>query len=107
MDKGRVDLWKKLWERKYDMPRSLEGKMRSQNDKKGFAIWNLASCNRDLINNHSFWEVRGDKENFQEEAWKERKKLKNQPKLAEIHQFTNLHGVNTVQNNWCLEAEGH
>lgn len=35
---GGVDLWKTLWERKSDMPRSLEGQLRSQNDKKGSAI---------------------------------------------------------------------
>jgi len=51
---GGVDVWKKLWERKYDMPWSLEGKLRSHSDKKGSAIWNLAIDNRDLINNHNF-----------------------------------------------------
>lgn len=67
---GGVDLWKKLWERKYDMPRSLKGKLRSQNEKKRSAIWNLASANRDLIRDHSFWEVGGgDKANFWEEVW--------------------------------------
>lgn len=67
---GGVDLWKRLWERKYDMHRSLEGNLRSQNDKKGYAIWNLVSANKNLISNHSFWEIRGgDKSNFWEKAW--------------------------------------
>jgi len=51
------------------MPMSLEGKLRSQNEKKGSAIWNLASANRDMIKAHSFWEVKGgDKANFWDEA---------------------------------------
>lgn len=36
------------------MPRSLEGKLRSKNEKKGSAIWNLASANMDLIREHNF-----------------------------------------------------
>lgn len=60
------------------MPRSLPGKFRSQNEKKGFAIWILASANRDLIRLHNFWEFKGgDKSNFWEEAWQQREKLNN------------------------------
>ena len=102
------DLWKKLWERKYEMPRSPEGKLRSQTEKKGCAIWNLVRANRYLIREHSFWEVReGDKENFWEEAWQQREKLNKQPLLQEIHQFTIQTEGNTVRHYWSLESDGY
>lgn len=39
---GGEGLWKKLWEKKYEMTRSPKGKLRSQSEKKGSAIWNMA-----------------------------------------------------------------
>ena len=58
-------MWKKLWEKIYEMARCPEGKLRSQTKRKGSAIWNLARSNRDLIREHSFWEIKkGDKANF-------------------------------------------
>lgn len=90
------------------MPRSLEGKLRSQNEKKGSEIWNLINANRDIIREHNFREVRGgDKATFWEEAWQYRGKINNQPQLKEVHQFTNLHEGNIVLNYWCLEPEGY
>lgn len=47
------------------MPRSLEGKLRLHNNKKGSTIWNLDIDNIMLIGNQGFWEIRGgDKANF-------------------------------------------
>jgi len=73
---GGEDLWKTLWEKKYEMARSPEGKLRSQSEKKGSTIWNLARSNRDLVREHSFWEMReGDKAKFWQEAWQQRETL--------------------------------
>jgi len=51
---GGHDLWKKLWERKYDETGEIEDKLRSMIETRGFAIWNLARGNKDLIREHSF-----------------------------------------------------
>lgn len=64
------------------MPKSPKGNLRSQMENKGSTIWNLARANRDLIREHSFWEIRkGDKEKFWEEAWQQRDKLNQLPQL--------------------------
>jgi len=86
---GGEDLWKSLWEKKYEMARSTEGKLQNQSEKKGSAIWNLTSLNRDLIREHSFGEIReGDKENFWHEAWQQRGTLNQEPQLQDIQQYT-------------------
>jgi len=54
-----------LWEQKYEITRTLEGKLRTLSERKGSTIWNLASMNRALIRDNSFWEIReGDKVDF-------------------------------------------
>jgi len=72
-----------------------------QDNKKGSVIWNLAANNKNLISNHSFWEIRGgDKANFWEEAWQQREKLNSKPQLEEMLQYTNIHREKTVKNFW-------
>lgn len=56
---GGTDVWKKIWEYKYNMPEQTEEKLRIQNTPNGSSIWNLASQNRDLIKQHAFWEIQG------------------------------------------------
>ena len=51
---GGHDLWKFIWERKYQMPRTLPGKLKEDTNPKGSNIWNLATINKDLIWQHIF-----------------------------------------------------
>lgn len=90
------------------MARSPEGKLRSQSEKKGYAIWNLVRSNRDLIREYSFWEIReGDKANLWNEAWQQRGKLRQQPKIQEIYQFTTQMEEDVAWNYWLPEREGY
>lgn len=43
---GGDDLWKFLWEKKYEIVRMLKGKIQTLSKRKSSAIWNLASLNR-------------------------------------------------------------
>jgi len=62
---GGPDLWKVLWERKYDAAGEIEEKLRSTTETRGSAIWNLARGSEDLIREYCFWEIRaGDKTRF-------------------------------------------
>lgn len=73
---GGQDLWKVIWERKYEEIGEPEDKMRSQMKVRGSAIWNLARGNKELIKDYSFWEIRaGDKARFWEESWQQRERL--------------------------------
>ena len=68
--RGGNDLWKEIWRHKYNMPRTTEEILRLEETPKGSTIWDLASQNRDLINNHTFWEIRGGREaRFWDEKW--------------------------------------
>lgn len=78
------------------------------NQKKGSAIWNLARLNRDLIREHSLWEIReGDKANFWKEAWQQRYTLNQQPRLQDIQQFITQMEEDVVQNYWLPERGGY
>ena len=56
---GGADLWKIIWERKYEMPNTTTGKLKVNTTPKGCNVWNLANMNRDLTREHNFWEIRG------------------------------------------------
>eukprot|EP00253_Pinus_taeda_P010652 PITA_10652 len=67
---GGPDLWKVIWERKYDVAGEIEERLRSTTETRGSVIWNLARRSKDLIRDNSFWEIRaGDKAKFWEESW--------------------------------------
>lgn len=51
------------------MPQSAEERLIIQGIPIGYTIWNPTVENRELIRNHSFWEIRGgDKVFFWEES---------------------------------------
>lgn len=51
---GGGDLWKRIWMRKYNMPRRVEDILRYVDPPRGSTIWNMESQNRDIIKNHAF-----------------------------------------------------
>eukprot|EP00253_Pinus_taeda_P011292 PITA_11292 len=70
------DLWKAIWRLKYNMPDTTVDILRQRETPKGSTIWDLARQNRDIVENHIFWEVRGGGEaNFWEEKWQQKEKM--------------------------------
>jgi len=55
---GGNDLWKRIWTQKYNMSASTAERLRAEGIPKGSSIWELASQNRHIVNNHAFWEIR-------------------------------------------------
>ena len=105
---GGQDLWKTLWETKYEMPRSLSKKLKIDVVPKGSMIWNLAAGNRNLIRQHSFWEVRdGTMTLFWEDSWQQREKLFTRLDLAELFLFTNTPHHCFVSNYWTQHQMTH
>jgi hypothetical protein len=73
---GGPDLWKQIWQTKYDMPHTVSGRLNIDRVPKGSSIWNLATTNRNLIRTHSFWEIRDGRTTlFWEESWQQREKV--------------------------------
>jgi len=52
--KGGKDLWMEIWTAKYNMPTTPEEILRKKEVPRGSAIWELASQNRDIINENIF-----------------------------------------------------
>ena len=66
------DLWKAIWKTKYNMPDSNVEILRQRETPKGSTIWDLARQNRDLVEKHTFWEIRGGEEaKFWEDKWQQ------------------------------------
>eukprot|EP00253_Pinus_taeda_P028410 PITA_28410 len=59
--------WAQIWTAKYTNNLPLEERVRMTEISKGSTIWNSAILNRDLIQKHSFWEVK----NGYHREWKE------------------------------------
>jgi len=52
------------------MPETVEGRLRIEEIPKGSSIWELVSQNRDMVNDHDFWEIHGGSSSrFWDEGW--------------------------------------
>eukprot|EP00253_Pinus_taeda_P033781 PITA_33781 len=74
--RGGNDLWKIIWKEKYNMPESAVEILKRKDTPRGSSVWDLARLNRDLVEKHSFWEIRGGEEaNFWEDKWHQKERL--------------------------------
>lgn len=94
---GGRDLWKKLWTRKYNVPKRTEDILGYRDPPKGLAVWNLAAQNENLINQHAFWEIcNGKTIRFWQDSWQQREQMIEKKYLRDIYQYTidrNIHQV--------------
>eukprot|EP00253_Pinus_taeda_P017913 PITA_17913 len=64
--------WAKIWTAKYANNLPLEERIRMSEISKGSTIWNSTILNRDLIQKHSFWEVKdGCTSRFWTDSWQQ------------------------------------
>lgn len=60
------------------MPDSTGEILRQRETPKGSSIWDLARQNRDLVEKHTFWEIRGGEEaKFWEDRWQHKERISN------------------------------
>eukprot|EP00253_Pinus_taeda_P024057 PITA_24057 len=65
-------LWAKFWTAKYTSNLPLEERIRMTETSKGLIIWGSAIMHRELIQNHSFWEVKdGSTARFWTDSWQQ------------------------------------
>eukprot|EP00253_Pinus_taeda_P007421 PITA_07421 len=101
---GGKDVWKKIWELKYNMPESTADKLRIEEVPKGSSIWDLASQNRDVVNQHAFWEIQGGSNaKFWEDGWQQKGKMIEIQTLQEIQQRAKRAGMEYVRDYWTNE----
>jgi len=99
--KGGNDLWKRIWTQKYNMPATTAEILRVEEIPKGSSIWELASQNRNIVNNYAFWEIRGGgNARFWEEGWQQRNKLINIQALQCVQQKSIREGREYVRDYW-------
>eukprot|EP00253_Pinus_taeda_P027819 PITA_27819 len=68
--------WAKHWKEKYTPNCSETDLIQLQEVPEGSPIWNLAKRNRNIIQDHSFWEIRnGNTALFWEDAWQQLPRL--------------------------------
>eukprot|EP00253_Pinus_taeda_P026720 PITA_26720 len=92
-------LWAKIWRAKYANNRPQEELIRFTPTDRGSLIWNAAKQHYQLIQKHSFWEIRnGCTARFWNDAWNqmpslssvfspEANQLRQEQQLATVHQF--------------------
>jgi exonuclease III len=70
--KNPTDLWAKLWRKKYAPNTAENNLIRWNGDAKGSLIWNAAKQNRQLVMQHSFWEIgNGQTALFWQDSWQQ------------------------------------
>lgn len=73
---GGNDVWKRIWNQKYNMPDTTDGRLRAEETPRGSQTWELAIRNRDIVKNYAFWEIwEGNSARFWGDGWKQRDKL--------------------------------
>jgi len=78
--------WARHWKEKYTPDCDTQDLIRVQEILEGSSIWNHAKNNRNLVQEHSFWEIRnGRLAMFWEDAWQQFPKL-DTPQLSTIKQ---------------------
>eukprot|EP00253_Pinus_taeda_P023228 PITA_23228 len=83
--RGGNDLWKIIWKEKYNMPESAVEILKRKDTPRGSSVWDLARLNMDLVEKHSFWEIRGGKEaNFWEDKWHQKERLSSIQGLQQV-----------------------
>eukprot|EP00253_Pinus_taeda_P029073 PITA_29073 len=99
-------LWSKIWRAKYANNRPQEELIRFTPTGRGSLIWNAAKQHYQLIQKHSFWEIRdGHTARFWNDAWNqmpslssvfspEVNQLRQEQQLATVHQFWTHETVN-------------
>lgn len=98
---GVVDIWKRIWNQKYNMPCSVEGRLRVEETPRGSQIWELARSNKDLVRDFAFWEIReGNLARFWTDGWQQREKLERNPNLYEIQAGAQQEGMEYVKDYW-------
>eukprot|EP00253_Pinus_taeda_P012904 PITA_12904 len=103
---GGSDVWKKIWDYKYNMPEQAEEKLKIQNTPQGSSIWNLASQSKELIKQYAFWEIRGgEKAAFWEDGWQQKRKMNEIQTLQNLQQSALRLGMFKVKDYW-MEEEG-
>eukprot|EP00253_Pinus_taeda_P009939 PITA_09939 len=64
--------WASLWTAKYAGNVPIEERIRMSEVSKGSVIWNSANLQRNLIQKHSFWDVKnGNTARFWEDSWQQ------------------------------------
>jgi len=92
--------WAKHWKEKYAPGYSNQDLIRMQESPDGSPIWNLARRNREIVQEHSFWEIRdGETALFWEDAWQQFSKLGG-PEFADLQRQCQEMGRTTVNQYW-------
>eukprot|EP00253_Pinus_taeda_P020401 PITA_20401 len=102
---GSLTPWTTLWTTKYVGNCPREELVRISEMSNGSIIWNSSKIHRNLIQQHSFWEVKsGDQARFWDESWQQLPKLRDLfPNIAPAEQ--DLHPPTTVGNLWSITAQ--
>eukprot|EP00253_Pinus_taeda_P014726 PITA_14726 len=83
---GGNDLWKTIWRAKYSMPESTVEILKQKNTPRGSSVWDLARLNRELVEQHTFWEIRGGEEaHFWEDKWQQKDRLSSIQTLQQVY----------------------
>jgi hypothetical protein len=94
-------LWAQIWKQKY-APFTQENQLIRHNARlQGSNIWNTAWKNRDLVQEHAFWEVRnGESAMFWQDSWQQLKPLKDLEELRPLKQALSQDTLLRVKDLW-------
>eukprot|EP00253_Pinus_taeda_P004936 PITA_04936 len=92
--------WARHWKEKYTPDCNEQDLIRLQEVPEGSPIWNLARRNRNLVQDHRFWEIRnGETALFREDAWQQLPRLE-KPGLEDFKRECQNRGRYTVHHYW-------
>ena len=92
--------WASLWKTKYANNSPIEERIRMSEVSTGSVIWNSAIQHRDLIQQHSFWEIgAGNLARFWEDNWQQEPNMY-KDELEALKNDTNNKSLFMVNDFW-------
>ena len=99
--KNQSGLWAKLWKHKYAPQFRPQDLIQTTNLPKGSQIWNLADNNKQIIQQHCFWEIlNGSIALFWQDSWDKNPKHPLLPPLQHIRDATPNYQAYKVCDYW-------
>ena len=99
MHKGEP--WAKFWQQKYANGWSSKNLIHLNQDIQGSTIWQAANANRQLVREHSFWEIgNGEEVNLFRYSWKQSPKIQEEVILPILQDKLIRGGIIKVKDMW-------
>ena len=93
--------WARFWNHKYARGWSSQNLIRFDQETTGSSIWLVTNANKQLVKDHSFWEIdNGEEVDFFRDSWQQLPKIQEEGDLPILQVHLKREGFTKVKDFW-------